>query len=76
MIKKDWCLWRSRPKKRAELGQSGGNVHRGKYKRVKRMASVYLKGREVACRIDMVAVVLDSNNESVSVKHYENVTGL
>ena len=49
---------------------------RGKYKRVKRMASVYLKGREVACRIDMVAVVLDSNNESVSVKHYENVTGL
>ena len=48
---------------------------RGKYERVKRMASVYLKGREVACRIDMVAVVLNAENEAVSVKHYENVTG-
>ncbi len=48
---------------------------RGKYERVKRMASGYLKGREVACRIDMVAVVLDAENEPVSVKHYENVGG-
>ena len=47
---------------------------RGKYERVKRMASVYLKGREVACRIDMVAVVLNEENRPVSVKHYANVT--
>ena len=49
---------------------------RGKYERVKRMASVYLKGREVACRIDMVAVVLNVENEPVSVQHYENVSQL
>ena len=49
---------------------------RGKYERVKRMASVYLKGKEVSCRIDMVAVVLGEENQPVSVKHYENVTQL
>ncbi|KKU28048.1 MAG: hypothetical protein UX42_C0021G0022, partial [Microgenomates group bacterium GW2011_GWC1_46_20] len=49
---------------------------RGKYERVKRMANVYLKGREVACRIDMVAVVLNAQNEAVSVQHYENVMQL
>ena len=49
---------------------------RGKYERVKRMANVYLKGREVACRIDMVAVVLNAENEAVSVQHYENVMQL
>ncbi len=37
---------------------------------VKRMATVYLEGKEVACRIDMIAVVLDAQNEVVSVKHY------
>ena len=46
---------------------------RGKYDKVKRMATVYLKGRDVSCRIDMVAVVLDELNQPVSVKHYENV---
>ncbi|KKU69780.1 MAG: hypothetical protein UX92_C0010G0021 [Candidatus Amesbacteria bacterium GW2011_GWA1_47_20] len=45
-----------------------------KYERVKRMANVYLKGRQVACRIDMVAVVLNEENRPVSVKHYANVT--
>lgn len=46
----------------------------GKYERVKRMATIYLNGRDVPCRIDMVAVVLDSNNQPVSIKHYPNVT--
>ena len=46
---------------------------RGKYDKVKRMATVYLKGRDVSCRIDMVAVVLDELNKRVSVRHYENV---
>ena len=48
---------------------------RGKYERVKRMATVYLKGEEVPCRIDMVAVVLDDQNQPVSVKHYKNAGG-
>ena len=46
---------------------------RGKFERVKRMATVYLKGKDVPCRIDMAAVVLDGQNQPVSVKHYENV---
>lgn len=49
---------------------------RNKMERVKRMATVYLKGREEKCRIDMVAVVLDQSDEPISVKHYRNVTGL
>lgn len=49
---------------------------RNKYQKVKNMAIIYLKGREVKSRIDMVAVVLGELNEPVSVKHYENVTGM
>jgi len=48
----------------------------GKYQRVKRMATVYLNGRDVPCRIDMIAVVLDVNNQVVSLKHYPNVNML
>ena len=49
---------------------------RNKYRKVKNMATVYLEGREVKSRIDMVAVVLGQDNEPVSVKYYENVTGM
>lgn len=60
-------------KKGLDFGQPEEMFTRNKYERVKRMAGVYLQGREVKCRIDMVAVVLDEFNESVSVKHYPNV---
>ena len=63
-------------KKGLRWGKPEEMFTRGKYERVKRMASVYLKGKEVACRIDMVAVVLNGENEAVSVKHYVNVTQL
>ncbi len=46
---------------------------RGKYTKVKRMATVYLKGREVPCRIDMVAVELAPDNRVLRLRHYENV---
>ncbi len=46
---------------------------RGKYNRVKRMGTVYLKGEEVPCRIDMVAVLLNEFNEVETLKHYPNV---
>jgi len=45
----------------------------GKRGQVKRLATMYLEGREVKCRIDMVAVVLGDNNELISIKHYEDV---
>lgn len=43
-----------------------------KYDRVKRMATVYLKGRDVPCRIDLVAIVLDPNHHPLSINHYQN----
>ncbi len=46
---------------------------RGKYNQVKRMATLYLNGKAVPCRIDMVAVDLDDTGES-KIRHYENVT--
>lgn len=45
----------------------------GKLAKVKRMATMYLGGREAKCRIDMVAVVLGEDEKPVSVKHYEDV---
>lgn len=46
---------------------------RGKYNKVKRMATIYLQGREVACRIDMIAVELSDDCRAVKLRHYENV---
>jgi putative endonuclease len=46
----------------------------GKLNRVRRMATVYLQGKEVPCRIDMVAIVLDSANCQIALKHYTNVS--
>ena len=58
----------------ADFGSPEDMFTKRKYERVKRMATLYLSGRSVPCRIDMVAVVLDRNNQPVSIKHYENVT--
>lgn len=63
-------------KKGLKWGSPEEMFTRNKYERVKRMASIYLQGKEVPCRIDMVAVILGPNNEPVFVKHYGNVTGL
>lgn len=47
---------------------------RYKKEKVKRMATIYLKGIEVLCRIDMVAVELTNDGEITVIRHYENVT--
>ena len=46
----------------------------GKLRRVCNMATVYLHGKEVPCRIDMAAVLLNPDNTLLSIKHYKNVT--
>ena len=43
-----------------------------KYNRVKRMATVYLQGRYVPCRIDLITIVLDSHHQPISIHHYPN----
>jgi|SRR3989344_8610390 len=68
-----WVFVEVKTKKGLEFGTPEEMFTRGKYNRVKRMATVYLKGEDVPCRIDMVAVELDSQNLPKSVRHYENV---
>jgi putative endonuclease len=60
-------------KKGLKFGLPEEMFTQSKYAKVKRMATVYLQGKEVPCRIDMVAVILDEMNTVSSVRHYENV---
>lgn len=60
-------------KKGLKFGTPEEMFTRGKYSKVKRMATVYLKGEDVPCMIDMVAVELDQDSMPVAVRHYENV---
>jgi putative endonuclease len=61
-------------KKGVAFGSPEEMFTRYKYGQVKRMGQVFLKGCEVPCRIDMVAVEFDAagNTEPV-VRHYKNV---
>lgn len=60
-------------KRNLEFGTPEEMFTKGKADRVKRMASVYLEGRETNCRIDMVAIVLGDNAEPQRMTHYPNV---
>ncbi len=62
-------------KKGLKFGRPEEMFTRYKLAKVKRMAQMYLGGKEVPCRIDMVAVVLDEFDQPVEIKHYENVSG-
>ncbi|MEK7533684.1 MAG: YraN family protein [Patescibacteria group bacterium] len=48
-------------------------ISKGKLQRVRNMATMYMNGELLPCRIDVVAIVLDENNEVVRLTHYENV---
>ena len=48
-------------------------VGRGKLQKVRNMATVYLKGKEIPCRIDVVAIVLGDDGSVSRINHYENV---
>lgn len=61
-------------KKGASFGTPEEMFTQGKKNKVKRMATIYLKGKEVKCRVDMVAVVLNFENEVIRITHYENVS--
>lgn len=60
-------------KKGLAFGSPEEMFGRGKAERVKRMATVYLNGKSAACRIDMVAVVLNEDNSLSRITHYPNV---
>ncbi|MFH0749753.1 MAG: YraN family protein [Candidatus Gottesmanbacteria bacterium] len=44
-----------------------------KLNKVRHMATIYMNGVEVPCRIDVVAIILGDDNAVLRVNHYENV---
>jgi putative endonuclease len=56
-----------------EYGMPEEMVGRGKLQRIRNMAILYMKGKNVPCRIDVVAIVLSEDNDVVRLTHYENV---
>ena len=60
-------------KKGLEFGLPEEMINQGKLQRVKNMAMIYMKGQNLACRIDVVAILLSEDGDLVRLTHYENV---
>lgn len=60
-------------KKGTKFGLPEEMVSRFKLKKIQNMATIYMKGKSLPCRIDVIAVVLSSEDELISLTHYENV---
>ena len=62
---------------KAKIGDYFGSpedmISPGKLQRIRNMASVYTKGKEVPCRIDVVAIVFNDDEQVSRLTHYENV---
>jgi putative endonuclease len=56
-----------------EFGLPEEMISPGKLNKIRHMATIYLDGKSVKCRIDVVAIVVNQNNEIVRLTHYENV---
>lgn len=48
-------------------------VGKNKLARVRQMATIYLQGKSIPCRIDVVAIVLNPDKSVSRLTHYENV---
>lgn len=60
-------------KKGIDFGLPEEMINKHKLKRVQNMAAIYMKGKSLPCRIDVVAIILSAANELVRLTHYENV---
>lgn len=56
-----------------EFGLPEEMVGKGKLYRIQHMAQLYMKGKLLPCRIDVVAIVLNDDNSVKRQTHYENV---
>ncbi len=56
-----------------QFGSPEEMVYPRKLSRIRRMATQYLQGKHLPCRIDVVAVVLGEGEEVERLTHYENV---
>lgn len=60
-------------KKGLDFGLPEDMISRSKLKRIQNMATIYLKGQNLPCRVDVVAIILSEDNQLVKLTHYENV---
>lgn len=56
-----------------EFGLPEEMIGPGKLQRIRNMATLYMNGQSLPCRIDVVAIVLGTNSEVRRLTHYENV---
>jgi len=56
-----------------EFGLPEEMINPGKLHRIRNMAMLYMSGKSVPCRIDVVAIVLGPDNDVARLTHYENV---
>lgn len=56
-----------------EFGLPEEMINSHKLQKVKNMATIYMKGKTLPCRIDVVAVVLSQEGNLIRLTHYENV---
>ncbi|KKQ66703.1 MAG: hypothetical protein US86_C0004G0021 [Candidatus Daviesbacteria bacterium GW2011_GWA2_38_24] len=60
-------------KKGIEFGLPEEMVNKQKIKKVQKMGIIYMKGQNLPCRIDVVAIVLSQDYSVLRLDHYENV---
>ncbi len=60
-------------KKGTDIGLPEEMINAYKLQKIRRMAEVYMSGKSLPCRIDVVAIILSEDNEPQSLNHYENV---
>ena len=62
---------------KAKIGTEFGNpeemINKKKLSKIRRMAELFLNGENSLCRIDIIAVVLNSDYSLSRLTHYENV---
>ena len=57
----------------AEFGLPEEMISPHKLRKVKNTATIYMKGENLPCRIDVIAIVLSQEGDLVRLTHYENV---
>lgn len=60
-------------KKGIEFGMPEEMINARKLNKVRHMATIYMNGESLPCRIDVVAIVLSDTNGLVRLNHYQNV---
>lgn len=60
-------------KKGIEFGLPEEMINAYKLQKIRRMAEVYMNGKSLPCRIDVVTIILSETNELLNLNHYENV---